>query len=120
MQGRIVSIVGGVITLVIGLVLSGVIVESATAAATSGEVYQCKNATSTDIGTAKTEEGCKDVANADPTKTVLKTKALITSFSGAEAINGLIPLVYFTVIVMVGVGMIGVGIGGFMGQGPMR
>jgi hypothetical protein len=81
MQARIVSIVGGVITLVIGLVLSGVITD---AAATAGG------------------------------------NSMITSFSGAKSINDLIPLIYFTVIVMVAVGMIGVGLGGFMGKGPMR
>ena len=81
MQARIVSIVGGVITLVIGLVLSGVITETAS----------------------------KVGAN-----------SMLTSFSGAKAINDLVPLIYFTVIVMVAVGMIGVGLGGFMGRGPMR
>ena len=80
MQARIVSIVGGVITLVIGLVLADVIIS--TAAASGG--------------------------------------GSIGSFSGAKSINDLIPLIYFTVIVMVGVGMIGVGIGGFAGRGPMR
>ena len=81
MQARIVSIVGGVITLVIGLVLSGVITD--TAAKSGGNT-------------------------------------MIGSFSGAAAINDLVPLIYFTVIVMVAVGMIGVGLGGFMGRGPMR
>ena len=80
MQARIVSIVGGVITLVIGLVLADVIISTA---ATSGG-------------------------------------GAIGSFSGAKSINDLVPLIYFTVIVMVGVGMIGVGIGGFAGRGPMR
>ena len=119
MQARIVSIVGGVITLVIGLVLSGVIVSSAQAAATSGEVYTCKKSDGTKITTASTAEGCKGKTDVDLTKTELTTKAKITSFSGAQSINNLIPLVYFTVIVMVAVGMIGVGLGGFAGRGPM-
>jgi hypothetical protein len=119
MQARIVSIVGGVITLVIGLVLSGVIISAATAAGISGQVYNCRDSSSDVVGTATTEEGCKSVTGADATKTVLKDKATITSFSGAQSINDLVPLVYFTVIVMVAVGMIGVGLGGFAGRGPM-
>ena len=80
MMAKIGSIIGGVITIVIGLVLSNVVIETA---ATSGG------------------------------------NAAIGSFAGAASINNLIPLIYFTVIVMVGVGMIGLGVTGMAGRGPM-
>lgn len=80
-QMRIGAIILGVITIVIGLVLSGVVID--TAASSGGN---------NSIG----------------------------SFSGAGAINNLIPLIYFVVIVMVAVGMIGIGAAGFAGRGPLR
>ena len=43
----------------------------------------------------------------------------IGSFTGAQALNDLIPLVYIAAIVMVGVGLIGMGGAGYMGMGPM-
>ena len=46
--------------------------------------------------------------------------ANIGSFTGAQALNDLIPLVYIAAIVMVGVGLIGMGGAGYMGVGPMR
>ena len=79
-QMRIGAIILGVITIVIGLVLSGVVIDTAA-----------------DVG-GNTKVG---------------------SFSGASAINNLIPLIYFVVVVMVAVGMIGVGTAGFIGRGPM-
>ena len=72
---------GGVLTIVIGLVLNEIIVDQA--ASTGGN-------------------------------------AEVGSFSGAQAINDLVPLVYITAVVMLGIGMIGIGAGGFMGRGPMR
>ena len=45
--------------------------------------------------------------------------ANIGSFTGAQALNDLIPLVYIAAIVMVGVGLIGMGGAGYMGVGPM-
>lgn len=80
MQMRIGAIIGGVITLVIGLVLAGVINSTAASAGGSGA---------------------------------------IDSFAGAKSINDLVPLVYYTVIVMVAVGMIGLGVAGFAKRGPM-
>ena len=78
LQGRIVAIIAGVLTITIGLVLADIIVSQS--AATTGK---------------------------------------IDSFSGARAVNDLIPLIYYTGIVMLGIGMIGIGAGGFMGRGPM-
>ena len=42
------------------------------------------------------------------------------SFTGAQALNDLIPLVYIAAMVMVGVGLIGMDGAGYMGMGPMR
>ena len=70
MQASILAVVGGVVTLVIGLVLFATILSSAS---TSGAT------------------------------------ATIGSFSGAQALNDLVPLVYIAAIVMVGVGLIGLG-----------
>ena len=39
------------------------------------------------------------------------------SFAGAPAVNNLIPVVYFTVVVAIGIGMIGSGALGMMGRG---
>lgn len=50
----------------------------------------------------------------DTTTTAL-TNASIGSFAGASAIGGLIPFIYFTVIILVAVGMMGVGARGMFG-----
>ena len=44
--------------------------------------------------------------------------ANIGSFSGAQALNDLVPLIYNAVIVMIGVGMMAVGGLGMAGRGP--
>ena len=80
MDARIGAIIGGVITLVIGMVLASTV---NTQAASTGAA------------------------------------ANIGSFTGAQALNDLIPLVYIAAIVMVGVGLIGMGGAGYMGVGPM-
>jgi len=43
----------------------------------------------------------------------------VGSFSGAQALNDLVPLVYNAAIVMIGVGLIGAGGLGMAGRGPM-
>ena len=73
-------IVGGVMTVVIGMVLANVIIDQA---ATSGD------------------------------------NPKIGSFSGAQSLNDLIPLVYYAAVVMIGVGLIGIGGAGLAGRGPM-
>ena len=80
LDSRIGAIIGGVITLVIGMVLASTV---NTQAASTGAA------------------------------------ANIGSFTGAQALNDLIPLVYIAAIVMVGVGLIGMGGAGYMGVGPM-
>jgi len=45
--------------------------------------------------------------------------ANIGSFSGAQSLNDLVPLIYNAAIVMLGVGLMGVGAAGFAGKGPM-
>jgi len=79
MSSKILLIIVGVITIVIGLVLEGTIL---TQAASSG------------------------------------SNANIGSFSGAQALNDLIPLIYNSVIVLTGVGMMAIGGLGFAGRGP--
>jgi len=71
-QSNIAAIIGGVLTLVIGLVLANTVVSQAAS-----------------------------------------VPASIGSFSGASALNDLVPLVYYAVIVLLGVGMMGMGASGF-------
>ena len=77
---RIMAIIVGVITIVVGLVLEVTVL---TQAASAG------------------------------------SNANIGSFSGAQALNDLVPLIYNAVIVMIGVGMMAVGGLGFAGRGPL-
>ncbi|MEM3170296.1 MAG: hypothetical protein QW838_05930 [Candidatus Nitrosotenuis sp.] len=70
MKTAIVTLIGGVLLLVFGLVLSDVVLDQAVAAGGA---------------------------------------ASIGSFSGARALNDIIPLVYYAVIVIAGVGLIGLG-----------
>ncbi len=81
MDRRILLIVVGVITIVVGLVLETTIITEATTAGSN---------------------------------------ASIGSFSGAQALNDLVPLIYNAVVVMIGVGMMAVGGAGLAGQGPAR
>ena len=37
----------------------------------------------------------------------------------AQALNDLVPLVYYAVVVLIGVGMMGLGAAGLTGRGPM-
>jgi hypothetical protein len=77
---RIMAIIGGVITLVVGLVLETTVITEATTAGSN---------------------------------------AKIGSFSGAQSLNDLVPLIYNAAIVMLGIGMMGVGGAGFVGRGPL-
>ena len=43
----------------------------------------------------------------------------IGSFSGAQSLNDLVPLIYTASVVMLGVGMMAIGAAGFAGRGPM-
>ena len=45
--------------------------------------------------------------------------ANIGSFSGAQSLNDLVPLIYNAAVVMLGVGMMVIGAAGFAGRGPM-
>jgi len=80
MNNKIVVIIMGVITIVVGLVLEDTIL---TQAATAG------------------------------------SNANIGSFSGAQSLNDLVPLIYNASVVMLGVGMMALGGAGFVGRGPM-
>ena len=44
--------------------------------------------------------------------------ANIGSFSGAQSMNDLVPLVFIVAIVMLGVGLMGIGAAGALGFGP--
>ncbi len=72
-QTNIAAIIGGVLTIVIGLVLANTVVTQAAS-----------------------------------------VPASIGSFSGAASLNDLVPLVYYAVIVLLGVGMMGLGAAGFV------
>lgn len=43
----------------------------------------------------------------------------IGSFAGAKSIVDLLPIIYRFSIVLLGLGSIGIGVGGFLGKGPM-
>jgi hypothetical protein len=47
------------------------------------------------------------------------SNANIGSFSGAQSLNDLVPLIYNASVVMLGVGMMAIGAAGFAGRGPM-
>ena len=47
------------------------------------------------------------------------SNAQIGSFSGAQSLNDLVPLIYNAAVVMLGVGMMGIGAAGFAGKGPL-
>ena len=51
--------------------------------------------------------------------TTAGSNANIGSFSGAQSLNDLVPLIYNAAIVMLGVGMMGIGAAGFAGKGPL-
>ena len=48
------------------------------------------------------------------------SNANIGSFSGAQSLNDLMPLIYNAAAVMLVVGMMAIGAAGFAGRGPMR
>jgi len=47
------------------------------------------------------------------------SSANIGSFSGAQDLNDLVPLVYNAAVVVMGVGLIGLGAAGIGGKGPL-
>jgi len=47
------------------------------------------------------------------------TKATIGSFAGVQALGDLIPLVFVTVVIGLGIGLMALSGAGFMGKGPM-
>ena len=47
------------------------------------------------------------------------SNANIGSFSGAQSLNDLVPLIYNAAVVMLGVGMMAIGVAGFADRGPM-
>ncbi len=47
------------------------------------------------------------------------SNANIGSFSGAQSLNDLVPLIYNASVVMLGVGMMAIGAAGFAGRRPM-
>ena len=47
------------------------------------------------------------------------SNANIGSFSGAQSLNDLVPLIYNAAVVMLGVGMMAIGAAGFAGRGLM-
>ena len=53
------------------------------------------------------------------TPVLLKGGAGIGSFSGAQSLNDLVPLIYNAAVVMLGVGMMAIGASGFAGRGPI-
>lgn len=69
------AVVGGVLTIVVGLVLSNTILSQAAASGSS---------------------------------------ASIGSFSGAQSLNDLVPLIYYAVVVLIGVGLMGIGARGIV------
>lgn len=149
------AIIFGVVTLVIGLTLSGVIIDTAAGNADLPTCIFLNAATAssnnhfpaaTPVASARTPrelslaadeaDECGDgsiiAANDfEPAQSAAVPAAYngaadtergftgIRKFAGASALNNLIPLIYFVVVVMIGVGMIGIGGAGFAGRGPL-
>jgi len=51
----------------------------------------------------------------DTTTTAL-TNASIGSYAGASAIGGLVPFIYFTVVILIAIGMMGIGARGLVSK----
>ena len=47
------------------------------------------------------------------------SSANIGSFAGTQSINDLVPLIYYTVVAIGGIGLIGAGGAGIAGKGPL-
>ena len=89
MTNQLVAILVGILTLVVGLTLAPVVLQS---------VGQSLDS----IENVPASTGVSDL-----------------TFAGAQSITNLIPVVYFTVIVSIGIGMIGAGALGMLGRGLM-
>ena len=112
MQSRIIAIIAGVLTITIGLVLSGVVVNTVT---DSGQKQGAAIEVVASGGTYNNGDACpsgaKCYAKGSPgtQKSTLATGDLVSfnrlgSFSGASSVMNLIPLIYYTAIVVLGVG----------------
>ena len=132
MQGRLSALLMGVITIVIGLVLSTVIFDAtADVGGGVGDAVEYTGAASGDNATCpaaaayclRKGSSTKILAGAATTNTTANGYEAyypqVGSFAGTQAIVNLVPLIFVVSIVMVGIGMIGIGAGGMMGKGPL-
>lgn len=125
MQSRIIAVVAGVITLTIGIVLGTVVTDiTANNAEQAGGDITIKATDTQYVGKTCDDLGTIKCSAATRTTNLVANDVIsfpqISSFAGAGSIMDLIPLIYYTAIVMLGVGMIGIGAGGMAGYGPMR
>ena len=126
MKVKLIALVIGVMTIVIGLVLADVIIDTAAASGASG-LIACHNSSGVDSNTSSLGSSCPPSGstcgtsqNAACTTYTVAIYPHIGSFSGAKSVNDLVPLIYYTIVVMLGVGMIGLGTAGIVGRGPLR
>lgn len=128
MQARIIAIIAGVLTLVIGLVLATLVLGTVTdAGSKTGAAVKPADLTPTGVGRTCAAVGavrCTSSSGGPQTGNLTASDlvyfARIGSFSGARSVMNLLPLIYYTALVMLSIGMIGIGAGGFAGYGPMR
>ena len=138
MRARITAIILGVVTIVIGLIVSGIVDSQAalsgdtaircTAAAANSPTFTLISK-GADACTASSGLAAGDFRVPTPTSaqltelnkaTSVASSTNVASFNGAKQINDLLPLIVRVMVLMVGVGMIGIGGAGFTGHGPLR
>ena len=122
-------IIGGVVTILVGLVLSdvilGAVAEASTYETTVGrngalgpstplDVYDSCYTVPTASATAPAKVTTTDLKSA----TVVRAECNLSGFMGSEAVLFLLPIVYYLFIIAIGLGMIGAGSLGVVGRGP--
>ena len=118
-------IIGGVITILIGLTLSDVIL-GAVAGASTYETTVGQNGTLGPGTPIDVYENCYKVqtTRAKVTEsdlgsaTLIRVECNLSGFMGSEAVLFLLPIVYYLFIIAIGLGMIGAGSLGVVGRGP--
>lgn len=114
MRARIIAIVMGVVMLLIGLVLADIVTGTAAKQGAS-DLVSC----TTEAGASKAATDAEITADACADTHPNEIYPVVTSFAGAKSLNDLVPLVYYTIIVMISVSLIGIGTVGFTGRGPL-
>ena len=123
---QIAAIIGGVITILVGLALSDPVLNAVSGAATFEEVDEksvppdeisCTNPDGSAIANDSRETRITAIGNDDGGgKSIICD---VEGFSGAGVVLFLMPIVYFLVIIAIGLGMVGMGALGIAGRGAL-